>query len=74
MARVHEEEWNFKADEKAVETIKEAVRGIRNVRAEMNVSPKKKAQVYVVSEDRLGTGLTLSWTCCTEHGSSRTNW
>ena len=45
------EEWNFKADEKAVETIKEAVRGIRNVRAEMNVSPKKKAQVYVVSED-----------------------
>ena len=45
------EEWNFKDDEKAVETIKEAVRGIRNVRAEMNVSPKKKAQVYVVSED-----------------------
>ena len=45
------EEWNFKSDEKAVETIKEAVRGIRNVRAEMNVSPKKKAQVYVVSED-----------------------
>lgn len=48
---VFKEEWNFKADEKAVETIKEAVRGIRNVRAEMNVSPKKKAQVYVVSED-----------------------
>ena len=46
------EEWNFKADEKAVETIKEAVRGIRNIRAEMNVSPKKKAQVYVVSESR----------------------
>ena len=36
------EEWNFKADEKAVETIKEAVRGIRNVRAEMNVSPRRK--------------------------------
>ena len=33
-----------------METIKEAVRGIRNIRAEMNVSPKKKAQVYVVSE------------------------
>ena len=46
------EEWNFKEDEKAVETIKEAVRGIRNIRAEMNVSPKKKAQVYVVSESR----------------------
>lgn len=45
------EEWNFTEDEKAVETIKEAVRGIRNVRAEMNVSPKKKAQVYVVSKN-----------------------
>ena len=36
---VFKEEWNFKDEEKAVETIKEAVRGIRNVRAEMNVSP-----------------------------------
>ncbi len=42
--------WNFAADEKAVETIKEAVRGIRNVRTGMNVPPSKKAQVYVVSE------------------------
>jgi valyl-tRNA synthetase len=47
----YKEEWNFAEDEKAVETIKEAVRGIRNIRAEMNVSPKKKAKVYVVSEN-----------------------
>ncbi|MCQ2491770.1 MAG: valine--tRNA ligase [Lachnospiraceae bacterium] len=45
------EEWDFSEEEKAVETIKEAVRGIRNIRAEMNVSPKKKATVYVVSEN-----------------------
>ncbi len=44
-------EWDFAADEKAVETIKEAVRGIRNVRTGMNVPPSKKAQVYVVSEN-----------------------
>lgn len=44
------EEWNFAADEQAVETIKEAVRGIRNVRSEMNVPPSKKAKVFVVSE------------------------
>ena len=31
--------------------MKEAVRGIRNIRAEMNVSPKKKAKVFVVSEN-----------------------
>ena len=44
------EEWNFEADEEAVETIKAAVKGIRNVRSEMNVPPSKKATVIVVSE------------------------
>ena len=44
-------EWNFEADENAVETIKAAVRGIRNVRAGMNVPPSKKAKVVVVSEN-----------------------
>ena len=44
------EEWNFEEEELAVETIKEAVRGIRNVRTGMNVPPSKKAKVYVVSE------------------------
>ncbi len=46
----YREDWNFAADELAVDTIKAAVRGIRNVRAEMNVAPSKKATVYVVSE------------------------
>ena len=32
--------------------IKEAVRGIRNVRTGMNVPPSKKAKVFVVSEKR----------------------
>lgn len=45
------EEWNFTADEEAVETIKTAVKGIRNVRSEMNVPPSKKATVIVVSEN-----------------------
>ncbi len=44
------EEWNFAQEEFAVETIKEAVRSIRNVRTSMNVPPSKKAKVYVVSE------------------------
>ena len=44
------EEWNFAEDEAAVDTIKAAVRGIRNIRTEMNVAPSKKATVYVVSE------------------------
>lgn len=41
---------SFAKDERDIETIKEAVRGIRNVRTEMNVAPSKKAHVYVVSE------------------------
>ncbi len=40
----------FEKEERAVETIKEAVRGIRNIRAEMNVAPSKKAKVFVVSK------------------------
>lgn len=48
---VYQAQWNFAAEENAVETIKEAVRAIRNVRTAMNVPPSKKAKVYVVSED-----------------------
>ncbi len=47
----YKEEWNFAEEEHAVETIKEAVRAIRNVRTSMNVPPSKKAKVYVVSEN-----------------------
>jgi valyl-tRNA synthetase len=48
----YKEAWNFETDEHAVETIKEAVRGIRNVRTSMNVPPSRKAKVYVVSENQ----------------------
>ena len=44
-------ENDYVAQEKAVEIIKEAVRGIRNVRTGMNVSPGRKACVYIVSEE-----------------------
>ena len=47
----YKEEWNFAKEEKAVETIKEAVRGIRNSRTGMNVPPSRKAKVFVVSDD-----------------------
>ncbi|WP_077610555.1 valine--tRNA ligase [Clostridium sp. Marseille-P2415] len=48
----YREAWNFETEEHAVETIKEAVRGIRNVRTSMNVPPSRKAKVYVVSENQ----------------------
>ncbi len=46
----YRESWHFAQEEKDIEIIKEAVRGIRNIRTEMNVAPSRKAQVYVVSE------------------------
>ncbi|MCR5419547.1 MAG: valine--tRNA ligase [Lachnospiraceae bacterium] len=48
---VYDKARAFSRDEKAIEVIKEAVRGIRNVRTEMNVAPSKKAHVFVVTED-----------------------
>ena len=48
---VYQEEKIFLKEEKQIEIIKEAVRGIRNVRTEMNVPPGKKAKVFVVSEN-----------------------
>ncbi|MBR1873827.1 MAG: valine--tRNA ligase [Eubacterium sp.] len=41
----------FGKEEAAVERIKEAVSGIRNLRGEMNVAPSRKASVFVVSQD-----------------------
>ena len=46
------EERDFHKEEMEIEVMKEAIRGIRNVRAEMNVAPSKKAQVYVVSSKK----------------------
>jgi valyl-tRNA synthetase len=48
---VFDDSLNFTSEEEAVETIKSAVKGIRNVRTDMNVPPSRKATVIVVSED-----------------------
>lgn len=40
----------FEKEEKEIEVLKEAIRGIRNVRTGMNVPPSRKAQVYIVTD------------------------
>ena len=47
---VYSDDRNFAKEEKDIEIIKEAVRGVRNIRTEMNVAPSRKAMCYVVSE------------------------
>ena len=45
------EEWNFAKEEADVETIKVLVKGIRNIRSEMNVPPSRKVKYFIVSPD-----------------------
>ena len=47
---VYKDEWNFASEEQDIDVIKEAVRGVRNIRTEMNVPPSRKANTFVVSE------------------------
>ena len=47
---VYREDLAFAKEEKEIETIKEAVRGVRGVRKESNVAPSRKAKVFVVSD------------------------
>ena len=51
------EEWNYKENEEEIDRIKEAVRSIRNIRAEMNVVPSKKVKIFVVSTDEYTIGV-----------------
>ena len=44
-------EWNFAEDETAIEHCKDLVKGVRNVRTQMEVPPSRKAKLFIVSED-----------------------
>ncbi|WWR19099.1 valine--tRNA ligase [Lachnospiraceae bacterium JLR.KK009] len=47
----YQEAWNFPEAEEAVEHVKGLVKGIRNIRAEMDVPNARKAKVFIVTED-----------------------
>ncbi len=49
---VYDEKLVYTAEEEAFEKIIDAIRGIRNRRAEMNVVPSVKAQVFIETEDK----------------------
>ena len=48
---VYTAERCYEKEEQDIELIKEAVRGVRNIRSEMNVAPSRKASIYVVSDN-----------------------
>ena len=45
------EEWHFAEEEADIEAVKVLVKGIRNLRSEMNVPPSRKAKYFIVSQD-----------------------
>lgn len=45
-----QESLEFPAEEKVIEIMKEAIRGVRNVRSGMNIPPSKKTGLFIVSE------------------------
>ena len=47
----YKEELEFKAEEIAIEELKDIITGIRNVRAKMNVHPSKKSKLVFVTKD-----------------------
>ena len=55
---VYDDAFEFPEEERILAHYKEIVRGVRNIRAEMNVPASRKATVYVVTEDEaLACGL-----------------
>ena len=55
---VYSTDWDFQAEERLMDQVKDITRGIRNMRAEMNVPNNRKTKVVVISEeDSLLNGL-----------------
>lgn len=56
----YNESLMYEKEEAEIELIKNAVKNIRNIRSEMNVTPAKKIKVVIVSEDAGVRGMFLS--------------
>ena len=44
-------DWNFPAEEEMLEHCKDLVKGVRNLRTEMDVPPSRKAKIFIVTEN-----------------------
>lgn len=49
---IYNESLNFEASERSIEFIKNAIKSIRNARAEMDIAPSKKSKQVFVTEDK----------------------
>ncbi|MBN2883266.1 MAG: valine--tRNA ligase, partial [Clostridia bacterium] len=58
----YSDEMNYPEEEEALKFIMEAIRGIRNARAEMNVPPSRKARLIFVSSDEKARNIAVDST------------
>lgn len=49
---VYDDKNNFSQEEKEIEVIMNTIKGIRNIRAEMNVLPSRKAEILIVANSQ----------------------
>lgn len=49
---VYREDWEFPMAEEVMGNVKEIIRGIRNMRAEMNVPNNRRTKVFIISQNR----------------------
>ena len=47
----YKDEWNFPTEEEQLAHIKDLVRGVRNLKSDMDVPPSKEASFHIVSDD-----------------------
>ena len=47
---VYQEEWNFPEEEAMIERAKDLVKGVRNLRTDMDVPPSRKAKIMITSD------------------------
>ncbi len=63
----YKEEWNNPAAEEMAESMKNVIRGIRNLRTEMNVANARKAKVYIVADDQATCDILSACRASYEH-------
>ncbi len=67
---VYDEKLNFTDDETEFERIMQAIRAIRNRRAEMNVPPSRKAKVFIVTDFEDTFNVSVPYLCKLASASS----
>lgn len=57
---VYSEELNYQKEEEEIELVMDIIKSVRNIRAQMNVLPSKKAEILIVARDKATEEVILN--------------